>query len=111
MLGTTEAHPHVHYLWMGKKKKPAEATPVPKWFVLEWLEFTEKTQADLIRRTGWAKGRVSDLVNMKERWNGDHLVAFSAEIGCPAGALVDVNPSTKEGRVMAQLLMARGRTG
>lgn len=108
MYGTTESALSVHYLPMGKRKKSEDE---PRWFVREWLEFTGKKQTDLMKKTGWSKGTVSDLVNGRERYNVDTLYAFSSVIGCPPGALIDVDPSTESGRVMAQLLMARGRVG
>lgn len=108
MLGTTAEVLASHYLAMGKKKKTDEH---PGWYVREWLLFTGKKQVDLVKHTGWNKGTVSDLISGKERFNRDHLLGFSAVIGCPPGALVDVDPSTEAGRVMARLLLARGRVG
>lgn len=77
----------------------------PRWYVAQWLEFTHVTQADLGRATGWSKGHISDLVNGKERWNEDDIYAFANVIRCPPGALLDVNPSTEEGRRLAIVIM------
>lgn len=72
-------------------KKPTKRRQ-PGWFVAEWLAYTEKKQVDLVEATGWSKGRVSDLINGKERYNEDILRQFAAVIGCTPGELIDVNP-------------------
>lgn len=94
---------------MAKSKKPK--IEGAGWYAQEWLDFVGKTQADFVRFSHWPKGRISELFSGEERYNRDTLHMLSAFIGCPPGAIVDINPSTKDGRIMAELLLARGRVG
>ena len=43
------------------------------WYLKEWLESTQTSQADLSRLTDYPKAKVSDLVNGKQRYNRDIL--------------------------------------
>lgn len=43
------------------------------WYLKEWLEATDTSQAELGRRTDYPKAKVSDLVTGKQRYNRDIL--------------------------------------
>ena len=43
------------------------------WYLSEWLETLQVSQADLCRKTDYPKAKVSDLVNGKQRYNRDVL--------------------------------------
>jgi transcriptional regulator with XRE-family HTH domain len=51
------------------------------------------SQKDLVARTDFSKGEVSDWVNGKERWNRDVLFAFAHAIGVEAAALLQPPPT------------------
>lgn len=45
---------------------------VPKqinWYLREWMDYYEVSQADMIRRTGWSKATASQLYNNKQDYN------------------------------------------
>lgn len=50
------------------------------WFLKEWLQALKLRQADLADLTGYAKGRVSELVTGKQRYNRDILNAVAAAL-------------------------------
>jgi plasmid maintenance system antidote protein VapI len=62
------------------------------WYAREWLDFTGKKQRDLVEGTDLSKGRVSDLVSGKRRFNSDNLIQFARIIGCSPSELLGVNP-------------------
>jgi transcriptional regulator with XRE-family HTH domain len=43
------------------------------WYLNEWLETLQVSQAELGRRTDYPKAKVSDLANGKQRYNRDIL--------------------------------------
>lgn len=43
------------------------------WYLKEWLEATDTSQAELCRLTDYPKAKVSDLVTGKQRYNRDIL--------------------------------------
>lgn len=43
------------------------------WHLKAWLEATDTTQADVVRKTDYPKAKVSDLVTGKQRYNRDIL--------------------------------------
>jgi transcriptional regulator with XRE-family HTH domain len=43
------------------------------WYLKEWLESLQTSQAELVRRTDYPKAKVSDLVTGKQRYNRDIL--------------------------------------
>jgi len=96
---------------MGRKRKqvefPKEIPGAPRWYMPEWLKYTGRTQSDIVEATGLSLGYVSDLVNGKERYNQDVLWAFAWVLKCPPGAIVDVNPLSDDGALVAQLLIRR----
>lgn len=47
------------------RKVPPSRSVEPDWFLREWMDTLEVRQTDLIRETGWAKSRVSEIVNGK----------------------------------------------
>jgi transcriptional regulator with XRE-family HTH domain len=64
----------------------------PGWFVSEWLLYKGLKQKDLVARTDFSKGEVSDWVKGKERWNRDVLYAFADAIGVDAASLLRPPP-------------------
>jgi|DEB19_MinimDraft_3_1074340.scaffolds.fasta_scaffold18610_6 plasmid maintenance system antidote protein VapI len=84
-------------------KRRTEARP--GWYVAEWLEYLSVSQADVAEAWGRSKGRVSELVCGKQRFNEDDLAAFSRILGVTRGYLLEVNPMTPDGRMHAE----RGR--
>lgn len=64
----------------------------PGWYVAEWLIYLNMQQTDLIEATGRSKGRVSELVSGRQRFNEDDLAAFSRVLGVSRGYLLEVNP-------------------
>lgn len=92
-----------HNWCMAKPKHRKD--PKPGWFVAEWLVYLKLEQTVLIEGTGRSKGRISELVTGKQRFNEDDLAAFSRILGVTRGYLLEVNPLTKEGGKWAE----RGR--
>lgn len=43
------------------------------WYLAEWLQTLQVSQADLVRATDYPKAKVSDLVTGKQRYNRDIL--------------------------------------
>jgi transcriptional regulator with XRE-family HTH domain len=43
------------------------------WYLKEWLKATATSQAELVRRTGYPKAKVSDLATGNQRYNRDIL--------------------------------------
>lgn len=111
MPGTTSPLWMHEYVAMAKAKSKKPKIDGTGWHAQEWLDFVGKSQADFIRFSHMKKSQVSELLSGEERFNRDHLYMLSAFIGCPPGAIVDINPTTKDGRIMAELLLARGKTG
>jgi len=74
----------------GMAKRRSEARP--GWYAAEWLEYLHMQQTDLIEATGRSKGRISELVSGRQRFNEDDLAAFSRALGVTRGYLLDVNP-------------------
>ena len=114
MAGTTKRGigPN-HWPNMTKKRRmpdwPVDMPVPPRWYVPQWLQYTNTSQVDLVEATGLSKSYVSELVNGKERFNQDILWMFAHVIKCPWGALLDINPLTEDGRMLAELMLARRR--
>lgn len=51
----------------------SDRPPVPNhdWFLRQWLDTLDKSQADLERLTGWDKRKASHLVNGKQPYKRD----------------------------------------
>jgi predicted XRE-type DNA-binding protein len=84
-------------------KRRTEARP--GWYVAEWLDYLRISQAEVAEAMGRSKGRVSELVSGKQRFNEDDLAAFSRILGVRRGYLLEVNPKTPDGAIHAD----RGR--
>lgn len=84
----------LHNFRMAKPRHREEGKP--GWFVAEWLEYLNMQQTDLIDATGRSKGRISELVTGKQRFNEDDLLAFSKALEVRRGFLLDVNPLTSD---------------
>lgn len=54
---------------------------VPVWYALEWLKHKGLRQSDIVARTEYNKGQVSEYVNGGRRWNEDVLAAFAHALG------------------------------
>lgn len=50
------------------------------WYLKEWLEALDTSQAELVRRTDYPKAKVSDLVTGKQRYNRDILNDVAAAL-------------------------------
>lgn len=50
------------------------------WYLKEWLGTLQVSQAELVRRTDYAKAKVSDLVTGKQRYNRDVLNDVAAAL-------------------------------
>ena len=50
------------------------------WYLSQWLQSLTVTQAELVRRTGYPKAKVSDLVTGKQRYNRDVLNDISTAL-------------------------------
>lgn len=92
-----------HTWGMAKPKHRKVARP--GWYVAEWLQYLRLDQTILVEGTGRSKGRISELVTGKQRFNEDDLAAFSRILGVTRGFLLEVNPLTPEGAMHAE----RGR--
>ena len=57
------------------------AGELPRWYLPEWLATTGKKQADVVRSTGWGKGRVSQLVTGKRTVTLEVVHQVAASIG------------------------------
>ncbi|MBT0667054.1 helix-turn-helix transcriptional regulator [Novosphingobium profundi] len=57
-------------------------TPTHDWFLRQWIETLQTTQAELERRTGWDKRKVSYLINGKQPYKRDTVneAAFALNI-------------------------------
>ena len=51
------------------------------WYAKEWIAHKGLRQSDIVARTPFNKGQVSEYVNGKRRWNQDVLEAFADAIG------------------------------
>lgn len=60
----------------------------PGWYVREWLKDRGLRQADIVSRTSFNKGQVSEYVNGTRRWNEDVLREFAHAIGVDAPLLL-----------------------
>lgn len=49
------------------------AAPGHDWYFADWLGTTGKTQADIIRATGWPKSKVSKLATGRQPYDRDTL--------------------------------------
>jgi len=47
------------------RKRPTSNVIGPDWYIREWMASKRMSQAELGRRTGWAKSRVSEICNGK----------------------------------------------
>lgn len=74
----------------------------PEWFAAEWLEYLGQEQTLLIKEYGRSKGRISELLSGKQRWNKDDLYHFSRILGVPRAMILDVNPMTPAGKPIAE---------
>lgn len=63
-----------------------------RWFAKEWMKARGIKQSQMCERLGISKGRLSDLLSGKERWNADHLEAFARELEIERWQLTDWNP-------------------
>lgn len=57
---------------MPRKAAPARAIG-PDWYLVEWMRYYDKSQADIIRATGWGKARVNDIVHGRTDYYRDIL--------------------------------------
>jgi plasmid maintenance system antidote protein VapI len=92
---------------MPKPKHRSKATP--GWFVAEWLDYLTMQQTDLIEATGRSKGRISELVSGRQRFNEDDLAAFSRALGVTRGFLLEVNPDLYKKTAEGRAYLDRGR--
>ena len=51
------------------------------WYAKEWIKHKGLRQADIVSRTPFNKGQVSEYVNGSRRWNADVLAEFANAIG------------------------------
>lgn len=51
------------------------------WYAREWIAHKNLRQTDIVARTAFNKGQVSDYVNGKRRWNEDVLAEFAQALG------------------------------
>lgn len=63
-----------------------------RWFLREWIKYRGLTQDKFRQRLGISKGRMSDLVSGKERYNRDHLWEFAEILDCEPWELINRNP-------------------
>lgn len=75
---------------------PMAKSKSKRWFLREWIKKRGLTQEEVRERLGISKGRMSDLVSMKERWNEDHLAQFAEVLGVERWELLEVDPSEQE---------------
>lgn len=90
----------VHNFRMAKPRHDKDRQP--RWYVAEWLVYLNMQQTDLVEATGRSKGRVSELVSGKQRFNDDDLQAFSEALGVTRGYLLDVNPLSPDGKAIVE---------
>lgn len=82
--------------YRGMKARHHPKPQKPRWFLREWLEKRELSQAKFCEWTGISKGRLSDLISGKERWNADHLHGFAALLDIEPWELLNRNPMAPE---------------
>ena len=58
------------------------------WYAKEWMTHKGLRQSDIVSRTSFNKGQVSEYMNGKRRWNQDVLEAFADAIGVDWGNLL-----------------------
>jgi transcriptional regulator with XRE-family HTH domain len=49
---------------MARKTEPSQSIG-PDWFLVEWMQSTKMTQAELSRRTGWPKATANEIYHGK----------------------------------------------
>jgi transcriptional regulator with XRE-family HTH domain len=64
-----------------RKVIPAPQSHRRVWYAKEWIAHKGLRQSDIVARTPFNKGQVSEYVNGKRRWNQDVLEAFANAIG------------------------------
>lgn len=50
-------------------EKQSDATIRPAWCIREWMDDLGLNQVEMINRTGWPKGSMSDIYNGKKTYN------------------------------------------
>ena len=68
--------PPLHYVRMVRK-----ITGPAVWYAKAWIKHKGLKQRDIVARTPFNKGQVSDYIRGKRRWNADVLAEFAHAIG------------------------------
>jgi plasmid maintenance system antidote protein VapI len=63
---------------MARKRSTPPRQLSHHWYLAEWAEVLEKSQADAVRELGWAKATASALWNGKQRYTQDLVDEVSA---------------------------------
>lgn len=80
----------------------------PVWYAKEWLVHKNLRQADIVARTDYNKGQVSEYVNGSRRWNEDVLAGFAHALGVEPADLLRP-PLAVENELAAVVMKLDGR--
>lgn len=87
-------------------RKTKERRPI--WYAKEWLAKKGLRQTDLVARTTYNKGQVSEYLSGDRRWNEDVLAAFAHAIGVEPSDLLRP-PVEVENDVAAYVMRMDGK--
>lgn len=77
----TTARRYSHIVRIMRKRTDKQSGGRQIWYAREWITHKGLRQADIVARTPFNKGQVSEYVNGTRRWNEDVLKAFADAIG------------------------------
>jgi plasmid maintenance system antidote protein VapI len=71
------AQKHTQTVFMPNSTAPT----APSWHIQEWMERKHKKQADIVRELDWERGLTSKVINGKQAFTRDDLLALSEWLG------------------------------
>ena len=77
--------PHLHNDYMARS---ARSTRNYHWYINEWLAHYNLSQADVVRKTGWTKTKLSHLCNRKQDFSSDVLDTLARALNIRAYELL-----------------------
>jgi transcriptional regulator with XRE-family HTH domain len=87
----------------GKKRNAdAEERPIPRNYIREWRRFRDRmTLQRLAEKADLAESTISDAEKRVHDVTGRTLLDLSKALDTTPGALLDVNPLTQTGKILA----------
>jgi hypothetical protein len=103
---------------MARKRSTPPRQLSHHWYLREWAEVLEKTQADAQRDLGWAKATASDLWTGKQRYTQDYVDEVAAwfhirpyELLMPPADAIAIRQMREAVATLAITNPDKGRTG